>query len=313
METDGAKLLKIIKPPKGKRPPAPGRLPHDELILHPALNPPSTPLAKMRSEETPTLLVLCGPPGAGKSATKKQLLKRLGVDTYVSVDPDDIRTQLMKAGVDFPDPKTMSGLTNKFNERLSDFVLSEKFNIVFDTTGRNYSAVNSLVRKANEVGYNTNLAVIYASRATCLRRVEQRNVADTSGRIPVPLDVAAEIYDAFLKPKGVASMLLLDYPVPADQVFLWNNDTDGADPELLFHQLNGGKVETVVPFAGFFNMDINPEPPYLTKNEGMGGGSKRGKHRETKKLYSGVRGGTKRSTQGVRGGMAPPTRHTRRN
>ena len=235
METDGAKLLKTIKPPKGKRPPTPGRLPHDQLILHPALQPPSTPLAMMRSEAEPTLLVLCGPPGAGKSATKKRLLGSLGVDTYVSVDPDDIRTQLMKAGVDFPDPKTMSGLTNRFNERLSDFALSNRFNIVFDTTGRNYSAVNSLVRKANDAGYHTNLAVIHASKATCLRRVEQRNTEDTSGRIPVPLDVAEEIYDAFLKPKGVASMLLLDYPIPADQIFLWNNDTDGADPELLFH------------------------------------------------------------------------------
>lgn len=259
----------------------------------------------MRSEETPTLLVLCGPPGAGKSKTKKWLLGSLGVDTYVSVDPDDIRTQLMHAGVDFPDPKTMSGLTNKFNERLSDFALSNRFNIVFDTTGRNYSAVNSLVRKANDAGYHTNLAVIHASKTTCLRRVEQRNSEDTSGRIPVPLDVAEEIYDAFLKPKGVASMLLLDYPIPADQVFLWDNDTDGADPRLLFHQLNGGEVKTVVPFVGFFNMNINTEPPYLTKNEGLGGGSKRRKR--------GVR--TRRSTmstQGGRGGTFLPRRHSRR-
>jgi hypothetical protein len=117
--------------------------------------------------------------------------------------------------------------------------------------------------------------VIYASKATCLRRVEQRNAEDTSGRIPVPLEVAAEIYDAFMRPKGVASMLLLDYPVPADQVYLWDNDTDGADPVLLFHQLNGGEVETLMPFIGFFNMDINSESPYLTKNEGLGGGSKR--------------------------------------
>jgi len=229
----------------------------------------------MRSDEHPTLLVLCGPPGVGKSKTKSQLLTQLGVDTYVSVDPDDIRTLLMHAGVDFPDPKTMSGLTNKFNERLADFAMDKRFNIVFDTTGRNYSAVNSLIRKANVAGYQTNLAVIYASKATCLRRVEQRNAEDTSGRIPVPLEVAAEIYDAFMRPKGVASMLLLDYPVPADQVYLWDNDTDGADPVLLFHQLNGGEVETLVPFPGFFNMDINSEPPYLTKNEGLGGGSKR--------------------------------------
>jgi len=297
METDGKTLLNIIKPKgKGKRPPAPGRLPHDKLLIPASLNPPSTPLAMMRSDEHPTLLVLCGPPGVGKSKTKSQLLTQLGVDTYVSVDPDDIRTLLMKAGIDFPDPKTMSGITNKFNERLSDFALSKKFNIVFDTTGRNYSAVNSLVRKANDVGYHTNLAVIYASKATCLRRVEQRNAEDTSGRIPVPLDVAEEIYDAFLKPKGVASMLLLDYPIPADQVYLWDNDTDGADPTLLFHQLNGGEVETLVPFTGFFNININAEPPYLTKNEGLGGGSKRRKRRGT-----------------IRGGRAPPRRRTRRN
>jgi hypothetical protein len=154
METDGKALLKIIKPKgKGIRPPTPGRLPHDKLLIPASLNPPSTPLAMMRSDEHPTLLVLCGPPGVGKSKTKSQLLTQLGVDTYVSVDPDDIRTLLMHAGVDFPDPKTMSGLTNKFNERLADFAMNKRFNIVFDTTGRNYSAVNSLIRKANVAGY----------------------------------------------------------------------------------------------------------------------------------------------------------------
>ena len=264
--SDPTILLNIIKPKKGDPPPF-GAIPFDELIFD-VLGSSASPSKK------PTLIVLCGPPGVGKSTTKTQLLAEGGVTDYINIDPDEIRTILMANGVTFSDDITMRGITNAFNKRISDRAQELGLNIVFDTTGQNFRAVSDLFRQSKSAGYKTTFAVIWASKKTCLRRVDSRNkylLASGSGRIELPIDVARGIYDGFLQEKGTASNLLIDYPVSADNVLLYNNDTDGAEPVLLF-----SKEETRVvssDFSGFYNMSLTSAAPFITK---IGkGGSKR--------------------------------------
>jgi hypothetical protein len=86
-----------------------------------------------------------------------------------------------------------------------------------------------------------------------------------SGRIQLPLDVAEGIYNGFIGgEKGTASMLLLDYPVKADEVFLYNNNVDGVEPQLLYKKV-GTTVEQSIDFPGFYNMNILSTEPYITK------------------------------------------------
>ena len=47
------------------------------------------------------------------------MLAQNSIDTYINIDPDEIRTILMTNGVTFPDDKTMAGITNAFNKRRS--------------------------------------------------------------------------------------------------------------------------------------------------------------------------------------------------
>jgi len=248
-------LLNILKPKKGDPPPF-GAIPFDELIF-PALLRSASSASSASSR--PTLIVLCGPPGVGKSTIKTQLLAKEGVTDYINIDPDEIRTILMENGVifDFTTKKgqeTMAGITNAFNKRMSDRAQELGLNIVFDTTGQNFRAVSDLLRESKErKGYKTTFAVIWASKETCKRRVESRNqylLASGSGRIQMPIAVAEGIYDGFLR--GTASMLLVDYPVRADNILLYNNDTDGAEPILLFSK-EGMRV-TSSDFSGFYNM-----------------------------------------------------------
>jgi hypothetical protein len=228
--------------------------------------------------ERPTLIVLCGPPGCGKSTIKEGLIRKEGVTDYINIDPDEIRTILMANGVTFSDDKTMAGITNAFNKRMSDRAQSEKLNIVFDTTGQNFQAVSGLIRSSKDLGYKTTFAVIWASLETCKRRVDSRNkylITSGSGRIQMPPEIVTSIYDKFLN--GTASMLLIDYPVRADNVLLYNNDTDGAEPVLLFSK-EGMRV-TSSDFSGFYNMRLTVAAPFITK---IGkGGSKRKTYRRT--------------------------------
>ena len=229
------------------------------------------------ASERPTLIVLCGPPGVGKSTTKEKLLAKESVTDYINIDPDEIRSILMANGVRFSDDKTMAGITNAFNKRMSDQAQKEGLNIVFDTTGQNRIAVRGIIKSSKELKYKTTFAVIWASKETCLRRVESRN-ASSRDRLVFPIDIAEGIYNGFLE-KGPASDYL-KYPVGADNVLLYNNNTDGAEPVLLFSR--EGRTVTSSDFPGFYNMDLTVAPPFITI-KGEKGGSKRKTYRRTYK------------------------------
>jgi hypothetical protein len=183
----------------------------------------------------------------------------------------------MTNGVRFSDDKTMAGITNAFNKRMSDQAQKEGLNIVFDTTGQNRIAVRGIIKSSKELKYKTTFAVIWASKETCLRRVESRN-ASSRDRLVLPIDIAEGIYNGFLE-KGTASDYL-KYPVGADNVLLYNNNTDGDEPVMLFSR-EGMRV-TSSDFPGFYNMDLTAAAPFI-KIKGEKGGSKRKTYRRTYK------------------------------
>ena len=276
---DGKKLLAVLKPKTGAAP-AFGEIPFDTIIFNALISGSAT-----ASTAQPKILILCGPPGCGKSTVKTDLLAQNSIDTYINIDPDEIRTILMANGVTFPaDKTTMPGITNAFNKRMSDEAQRQRLNIVFDTTGQNFKAVSDIIYSSGQLGYKSIFAIIYASLETCQRRVQGRNqyLKDTnSGRIELPLDVAEGIYNGFMtKPRGTASMLLLDYPVRANEIYLYNNNVDGAKPEMLYHKV-GPNVEFATNFPGFYNMNISDKAPYISLMRS--GGKKRSKRRRTKK------------------------------
>jgi len=250
--TDGKTLLNILKPKNGDPPPPFGAIPFDEIIFDRLKSSPD-----VTSSPDPKVLVLCGPPGCGKSTIKMSLLSQISVEKYINIDPDEIRTILMANGVVFSDDKTMAGITNAFNKRMSDQAQIQRLNIVFDTTGQNFIAVSDLINGSKAKGYKSYFTVIWASLETCLSRVQRRNDSSISGgRIELPIEVAQGIYNNFLK--GTASTLLLNYPVRADEVFLYNNNADGVEPKLLYHKVEED-VSVATEFSGFYNMNIGAD------------------------------------------------------
>jgi predicted kinase len=263
---NGKTLLNILKPKTGTPPPF-GTISFDEMIFN---SLKSSPAISASSE--PKVLILCGPSGSGKSTVKTLLLSQIGVTEYINVDPDEIRTILMGQSVTFPDGKTMAGITNAFNKRMCDEAQKHKLNIVFDTTGQNFRAVSDLIYTSKQEQYKSYFSIIWASLETCLRRVDGRNkyLKEThSGRIELPPSIAGDIYKGFIQPKGTASMYLLDYPVKTDEIFLCNNNIDGAKPELLYHKV-GSNVEFSTNFTGFYNMNLHDKEPYITKETSGG-------------------------------------------
>jgi len=261
---DAKSLLNSLKPKSGS-PPIFGAIPYDELIFN-TLKSSSAAAASATTIKAPKVLILCGPPGSGKSTIKTQLLQSKGITDYVNIDPDEIRSILMREGLTFPDDKKMSGITNAFNKRMSDEARNQRLNIVFDTTGQNSTAIFALIKNLRESGYKTHFVIVYASLETCLARVARRNdqLTETgSDRIQLPLDIASGIYNGFMK--GIASTFLLDFPPRLDEILLYDNNADGGEPTLLYQ-----KVEKDVVFSSnfpnFYNMSLSEASPYIVKS-----------------------------------------------
>jgi len=265
-----------------------GAIEYDQIIFDALRKSSSASSASSASSsEKPTLIVLCGPPGCGKSKTKKQLIAQEGVTDYIDIDPDVIRSTLMAKGVEFSDDTTMAGITNAFNKRMSDRAQELGLNIVFDTTGQNFRAVSSLLRESKVKGYKTTFAVIWARRDTCKERVASRN-ASSGDRLVLPDEVAKKIYDGFLE-NGTASNFLVDYPVSADKIFLYNNDTDNVNADaVLLYSKEGDKVTLSSNFKGFYNMDLTEADPFIKIKDEPGGSSsskKGGRRRTNRRTY----------------------------
>lgn len=285
---DGLDLLSIIKPRKDYIPPPFGspimEKDFDNLIFNSLLKTQSN----INSNINPFLLILCGPPGCGKSTVKKQLLNEIGIVNYIDIDPDEIRTNLMSQGfgVTFSDDKIMSGVTNAFNERMSSEAKRQGLNIVFDTTGQNYSAVKDLINSSKTFNYYACFSVIWASKETCVLRVENRNILlqnTNSGRIQLPIEIVNSIYDGFIRPKGTASMFLLDYPISANEIRLYSNNSEGVQPDLLYQKIENSVV-SARDFNGFYNMNIHSMEPYITKRYSGGKNKKSKLLRKSRKI-----------------------------
>jgi predicted kinase len=277
--TNGKNLLNILKPKLGNPPPF-GETLFDNVVFDILKSSPD-----ISQSAEPKVLILCGPPGSGKSTIKRMLLSQNSIADYINIDPDVIREILMSKGVTFPDDKTMTGITNAFNKRISNESQKQKLNIVFDTTGQNFKAISDLIRNSRGVGYKTYFTIVWASLETCLRRVEERNQQLRelpTGRIELPIPVAESIYNGFMQQKGTASMFLLDYPVKPTEILLYNNNNDGSEPELLFHKI-GNDVVHSINFPTFYNMQISESSPYIIKKISGGKRRKTRKNKKTKK------------------------------
>jgi len=136
----------------------------------------------LENQQAPKAIFLGGPAGAGKSTFIKEFLPSNYL--ILNVD-DDIERELEKAGIlDIPqgeynrDQRSFSSKTmaqaNKDKEKKLGDALSDKKNIIIDGTGAASNPIQKTKTIVENLGYETFMALVYASPLVSLERNLQR-------------------------------------------------------------------------------------------------------------------------------------------
>jgi predicted ABC-type ATPase len=244
-------------------------------------------LKKGTGEASPTVYIMMGPPGAGKSTIKKTF----NINNYVNIDLDEIKKICVRCFPDSPSIKGVSIIGNlkRFAKQLTEMAIAERINILFDTTGRMKDVVENVINETKSADYKQIFIIVYTSLDNCLERVAMRNVTERD-REPMRSSVVEDAYNGFMEKSassGIASYYLIANSHLTDEANeLYVFDNNGSSPQLLFKRVDGN-IEVANEAPNFYNMSINSSEPYFTVNRRGG--------RKTRRKYRRMQRGHKKS------------------
>jgi predicted ABC-type ATPase len=166
-----------------------------------------------KKPQSPLFLVLCGPPGSGKTHIVGKVLRHYfsRLENYALIVVDNMLRQIhsyrsaMDALLRSRDAISIAEfyaqsqkiyakhklIVETFKAMLLDIALKRRLNVVYETTGSNKKSLRSLIRTvthARSIGYHIQVVFPYVTRANLLQRVELRN--QKIGRA-IPYDLVA--------------------------------------------------------------------------------------------------------------------------
>ena len=208
----------------------------------------------------PKLLVLVGPPAAGKSTVKRQL----GFQNAVNLDVDEFKILGVK---EFGQKaKGMFGDFRKIIQLLSVKIIARGFDFILDTTGKMKEEIKYVMKKAKAASYTIDVAIVYSTMELCKTRVAKRNIEYTQ-RDPMPLRVVEKTYEEFTTSKLTKSYLLGMKAVISmvDNFYLFDNSRCTPEAALIMEKHG---TETVVheDFPDFYGVSISQISPKLVAN-----------------------------------------------
>ena len=205
----------------------------------------------------PKLLILVGPPAAGKSTVKRQL----GFNDAVNFDVDEFK--ILGAKEFGQKAKGMFVDFRKIIQLLSVKIIANGLNFILDTTGKMKEEIKYVIKKAKDASYIIDVAIVYSTMELCKMRVAKRNIEYTQ-RDMMPIKVVEKTYEEFKTSKLTKSYLLgmKDVINIINNFYLFDNSRCTPEAALIMEK-HGNETIVHEDFPDFYGVSISQLSPKL--------------------------------------------------
>jgi len=180
--------------------------------------------------QRPTLVVIAGPNGSGKTSLTAQLFSHEWLCNCVIINPDDIARDRFG---DWNSPKAVAQAV-QVAQTMREQCLAEKRSFVFETVLSSPEKLEFL-RRASREGYFIRIFFIATTSPEINAARVARRFMEGGHDVPIP-----KIISRFAK--SLANCMACATFV--DRAYLYDNSKDGQTPRLLFRTHTGNIVKT---------------------------------------------------------------------
>jgi predicted ABC-type ATPase len=177
------------------------------------------------TEKRPTLCVVAGPNGSGKTTTTVQLLNNEWAADSLYINPDNIAQEIFG---DWNSPEAVIKAAERATQLRYD-CLEQKCDFVFETVFSSQEKLEFL-QKAKEAGFFIRLFYVCTSDpAINVARITQRYL---NGGHEVPISkVISRYYKSLINAEEAISFV--------DRAYVYDNSIDNQLPRLLYRTIDG--------------------------------------------------------------------------
>ncbi len=179
----------------------------------------------MSTERRPTLCIVAGPNGSGKTTTTVQLLESEWSADSLYINPDNIAQETFG---DWNSPEAVMKAAHLATEQRYE-CLEQKLDFVFETV---FSSDEKLefVRKAKEAGFFIRFFYVCTEHPSInAKRIAQR-VMDGGHEVPI-----SKIISRYYKSLANAAQAI----ELVDRAYIYDNSVENALPQLLYRTVDG--------------------------------------------------------------------------
>lgn len=178
----------------------------------------------------PTLIVVCGPNGSGKTSITQKILKHEWIENCTYINPDEIAKDIFG---DWNSPEAIIDAAN-YAKELRYKLLIENKSIIFETVLSSPEKVEFILL-AKEKGYFIRVFFVCTDSPTINASRIARRVIQGGHDVPIPKIISR--YS-----KSIANCAFLSKEV--DRLYIYDNSRENKEPLLLFRSAFGSLKKT---------------------------------------------------------------------
>ena len=180
----------------------------------------------------PTLIVIAGPNGSGKTTITSKVLKHEWVENCIYINPDNIAKEK------FGDWNSLDAVLKsaKYCTDLRNTTLEKGDSLIFETVFSSNDKIN-FIKKAKALGYFIRLFFVSTNHPSINASRIARRVLEGGHDVPI-----TKIINRYSKSINNCATIIKD----VDRLYIYDNSIDFSESKLLFRASNGKLTKSMM-------------------------------------------------------------------